>query len=382
MPRRLRVEADGGSRGNPGPAGYGAVVRDAETGELLREIAASIGKATNNVAEYRGLLAGLAAARELDPSSVEVAMDSKLVVEQMSGRWKVKHPDMRELAAEAAALVRSLPSVSFRHIPREQNSHADRLANEAMDAAARGLEWTPSVAAAPAPAAPAPSSASVAGGRGATGWSAPAGPPTTTWLLRHGQTSLSVEKRFSGTGDPDLNELGVAQAQATAVRIAAAGGIDAVVSSPLKRAFATAAAAADALGLEVMVEDDLRETDFGDWEGYTFAEIRRRWPDEMAAWMASPDVAPPGGESFTATATRVLAARDRVVSTFPGQSVLLVSPVTPIKTLVRAALDAPPVALYRLYLDLACLSVVDWQAGGAGVVRLFNDTSHLAGLLA
>ena len=108
MPRRLRVEADGGSRGNPGPAGYGAVVRDAETGELLREIAASIGKATNNVAEYRGLLAGLAAARELDPSSVEVAMDSKLVVEQMSGRWKVKHPDMRELAAEAAALVRAL----------------------------------------------------------------------------------------------------------------------------------------------------------------------------------------------------------------------------------------------------------------------------------
>ncbi|OUC83331.1 reverse transcriptase-like protein, partial [Streptomyces swartbergensis] len=142
--REFIVEADGGSRGNPGPAGYGAVVSDAATGETLREAAEYIGVATNNVAEYRGLLAGLRAAHELDPAAtVHVRMDSKLVVEQMSGRWKIKHPDMKPLAADAA---RILPPgrVTYEWIPRERNKHADRLANEAMDAGARGEQWSAS----------------------------------------------------------------------------------------------------------------------------------------------------------------------------------------------------------------------------------------------
>src|SRR4051812_8781843 len=144
MSRKLIVEADGGSRGNPGPAGFGAVVRDAETGEGLRSVARALGTATNNVAEYEGLLAGLRAACELDPhADVEVRMDSKLVVEQMSGNWKVKHEGLRPLASEAAALVRSLGKVRFSWIPREQNRAADRLANEAMDDAAAGREWAP-----------------------------------------------------------------------------------------------------------------------------------------------------------------------------------------------------------------------------------------------
>src|SRR5436190_17145107 len=141
MPLRVVIEADGGSRGNPGPAGYGALVRDADTGEVLREVAAGIGVASNNVAEYRGLLAGLQAALDLGAGEVEVRMDSLLVVNQMSGLWKVKHEAMRPLAAEAAALVRQLGRVSFVHVPRERNKHADRLANEAMDAAAAGREW-------------------------------------------------------------------------------------------------------------------------------------------------------------------------------------------------------------------------------------------------
>src|SRR3954470_20001183 len=116
MGRRLVVEADGGSRGNPGPRGYGALVRDAATGEVLAEVAEGIGRASNNVAEYRGLLAGLRAAAEVpDVESVEVRMDSKLVVEQMSGRWQVKHPDMRVLRREAAELVAALPVVTFTH---------------------------------------------------------------------------------------------------------------------------------------------------------------------------------------------------------------------------------------------------------------------------
>ncbi|MEV6882728.1 reverse transcriptase-like protein, partial [Streptomyces sp. NPDC051135] len=142
--REFVVEADGGSRGNPGPAGYGAVVLDPVTGETLVEAAEYLGVVTNNVAEYRGLLAGLRAARELDPdAAVHVRMDSKLVVEQMSGRWKIKHPDMKPLATEAA---RVFPPgrVTYEWIPRAENKHADRLANEAMDAGARGEQWLPS----------------------------------------------------------------------------------------------------------------------------------------------------------------------------------------------------------------------------------------------
>ena len=138
MTRRLVVEADGGSRGNPGPAGYGAVVRDATTGEVLAEVSESIGRATNNVAEYSGLIAGLRAAAAIARGAdVEVRMDSKLVVEQMSGRWQIKHPDMRPLAATARETARALGRVSYTWVPRSRNAHADRLANQAMDAAAK-----------------------------------------------------------------------------------------------------------------------------------------------------------------------------------------------------------------------------------------------------
>lgn len=124
--RSFVVEADGGSRGNPGPAGYGAVVIDAASGETLAETAEYIGVATNNVAEYKGLVAGLKAAHALDPDAmVRVRMDSKLVVEQMSGRWKIKHPDMKPLAAEAGRVFPAA-SVSYEWIPRERNKHADR----------------------------------------------------------------------------------------------------------------------------------------------------------------------------------------------------------------------------------------------------------------
>lgn len=136
MTRELIVEADGGSRGNPGPSGSGAVVIDAATGEILAEIGIWGGVASNNVAEYRGMIAGVRRAIELDPDAVlTVRMDSKLVVEQMSGRWKIKHPDMAELAAEARQVLAGTP-VRFEWVPRLQNSRADRLANRAMDAGA------------------------------------------------------------------------------------------------------------------------------------------------------------------------------------------------------------------------------------------------------
>ncbi|RZB16311.1 bifunctional RNase H/acid phosphatase [Streptomyces sp. F001] len=494
------VEADGGSRGNPGPAGYGAVVIDAATGRTLAEAAEYLGTTTNNVAEYRGLLAGLRAAHALDPTArVHVRMDSKLVVEQMSGRWKIKHPDMKPLAMEAG---RVFPPgrVTYEWIPREQNKRADRLANEAMDAGARGEQWTPSTVAQPAvpepsgpagdatagaarvraalaersaaspgegargsgdaraDAAPAERSAAspaegargsgdvkagadaraalaersaaspaegargsgdvkadadaraapaersaaspVEGARGSgsakadadvraaravatptVGWGAPdLGTPATFVLLRHGETPLTPQKRFSGSGgtDPSLSDAGREQAERVAAALARRGTIQEIVASPLARTRETAGVVAARLGLDVSIDDGLRETDFGAWEGLTFAEVHERYPDDLSAWLASPDAEPTGGgESFAATATRIAATRDKLVAAYAGRTVLLVTHVTPIKTFVRLALGAPPESLFRMELSAASLSVVAYYADGNASVRLLNDTSHL-----
>jgi probable phosphoglycerate mutase len=377
--RRLLIEADGGSRGNPGPAGYGAVVRDADTGQVLAERAAGLGTATNNVAEYGGLIAGLTAALELDPAEVEVRMDSKLVVEQMSGRWQVKHPSMKPLAREAASLIAQLPAVRFTWIPREKNKHADRLANAAMDAAAKGQVWSADPAEewlAQHDATPSAPEAPAAPNR-LSGWQEAPVPPTTTLLLRHGQTVLSVEKRFSGVGDQALTEIGRAQAAAAAVRLAGSGAV-AVVASPVRRARETAQVVAAALGVEPVFDEGFRETDFGDWEGYTFGEVRDKWPRELDAWLASTAVAPPFGESFDQTAIRVRQARDRLLASYGGQTVVVVSHVSPIKTLLRMALDAPPSSLYRMHLDLAALNEIQWFSDGPAVVHSLNDTGHLS----
>ncbi|WP_326676994.1 bifunctional RNase H/acid phosphatase [Streptomyces sp. NBC_01237] len=443
--RRLVMEADGGSRGNPGPAGYGAVVIDPVTGETLAEAAEYIGVATNNVAEYRGLIAGLEAAKALFPDapdgSVQVAvrMDSKLVVEQMSGRWKIKHPDMKPLAARAAKILPAA-SVTYEWIPRAQNKHADRLANEAMDAGGRGERWEPSSSTADldtprtrgpvdppeasgppgdAAAGAAKARAALAGARAQApagtartpagsartpaaqppaatartaarptratpqvGWGvAPdLGEPATFVLLRHGETALTPEKRFSGSGgtDPELSATGRDQAARAAEHFAARSTVQEIVSSPLRRCRETAAAVAARLGLEVRVEDGLRETDFGAWEGLTFAEVRERHGEDLTTWLSSPEAAPTGGgESFIEVADRVAAARDGLIARHAGRTVLVVTHVTPIKTLIRLALEAPPQSMFRMELSAASISTVAYYGDGNASVRLLNDTSHL-----
>jgi probable phosphoglycerate mutase len=209
------------------------------------------------------------------------------------------------------------------------------------------------------------------------GWDDPAAVPTTTVLLRHGDTRLSPEHRFSGLHDLPLSASGIRQAQAAACRLAAGAPIDAVVSSPMQRAVDTAVIAAAELGLTAVIDDDLRETDFGDWDGMTLAEIQQRWPAAAAAWRRDPGQAPPDGESFADTAHRVNRVCDRLLRDHGGQTVLVVSHVTPIKILLCRALGAPLSTLYRLYLGSACINEIQWYDRGFAAVHCVNDTSHL-----
>jgi probable phosphoglycerate mutase len=213
--------------------------------------------------------------------------------------------------------------------------------------------------------------------RARTSWLPASGTPTVTILLRHGQTRMSVEKRYAGTSDVPLTVTGLRQADAAAKRLAGAG-LDVIVTSPLLRARQTAAAVASLGGADVVVDEGFRETDFGDWEGLTFAEVRDRWPAEMAAWLADPAVAPPAGESLSAVRDRVCEGLARVLAAYQERRVLIVSHVTPIKTLIALAVLAPSAALYRMHLDVAALSEIDWYADGPAVLRSFNDTAHLA----
>jgi len=204
--------------------------------------------------------------------------------------------------------------------------------------------------------------------------------PTTLVLLRHGETPLTPQKRFSGSGgsDPGLSETGRHQAERVAAALAAQGTVQAIVSSPLARCRETAHHVAARLGLDVQTENGLRETHFGSWEGLTFAEVRERHADDMNAWLASPDAEPTGGgESFGTVTRRVTGARDTLLAAHAGHTVLLVSHVTPIKTLVRLALGAPPESLFRMELSAASLSEVAYYADGNASVRRLNDTSAL-----
>src|ERR1700758_632758 len=209
------------------------------------------------------------------------------------------------------------------------------------------------------------------------GWDNPTADPTTTILLRHGDTRLSPEHRFSGLRDLPLSAIGIRQAQAAACRLANGTPIDAVVSSPLQRAVATAAIAAGELGLTSVIDGDLRETDFGDWGGVTLAEIQQRGAAAAAAWRRDPEQAPTGGESFAETADRVNRACDRLLRNHGGQTVLVVSHITPIKILLCRALGVPLDTLYRLYLGSACINEIRWHDHGFAAVHCVNDTSHL-----
>ncbi len=364
--RLVIVEADGGSRGNPGPAAYGALLKDAETGEVIAEVGERIGTATNNVAEYRGLIAGLELAAEHAPEAeIEVRMDSKLVVEQMAGRWKIKHPSMKPLAVEANGLAPI--GTTFTWVPRAENAHADRLANEALDGLrdATGPLDTGGRAASDQSRPRADTRAEPETPK--RGWGPP-GKPTTLVLVRHGVTDATKQKLFSGglaSSNPPLNDEGRAQARATGEWLAPLSGtFDVLISSPVRRTRETAEILSQFFDLAIEEEHGIAEMEFGTWDGMSFTEVHEKWPDELGSWLGDLESAPHGGESFRAVEKRVLEGRDRMVSSYAGQTVVVVSHVTPIKTLVADALGAPLDAVYRMELAPASVSVISYFKGG------------------
>ena len=339
-------------------------------------------KSTNNVAEYYGLVRGLEACREVGATHVDVFMDSQLVVEQMTGRWKIKHPDMQKLAREARDLAGQFEKVTYTWVPRAKNKKADELSNAAMDAAARGdapgiVEGT-GVWVGEKRGEPEDVEKQTHQTASPAHWAGADAPRTRFILLRHGQTQHSAEQRFSGAAEPELTDTGRDQARRAANALRGFGRIDAIVASPQARAQGTARIAAGALGLDVVVEEGLREIDFGDFEGLTRDEAVSRDKAAFDEWQSSPNNAPPGGESLTALHRRVSRTRSKLQERYEGQTVLVVTHMTPVKSFLRQALGAGPELFKHLFLDLASISVVDYY-GDFGVVRCVNDVAHHRG---
>ena len=359
MARHFKLTADGGSRGNPGPAGYGAVV--SEGGKIVAELFDVIGVATNNVAEYNGLLAGLSHIHQLDAqATVEVAMDSKLVVEQMSGRWQIKHADMRELAKQCRdAHPASL--VTYSWIPRDENSHADRLANKALDGDSAHK---------PAP---------VIQQNFLTDRLRSAEFPTFIYFVRHGETILTPERKFSGTGtlDPELMQEGLDQAELVAKECAKLGA-EVLISSPLKRTRQTAEAIARTTGLDIIFDEAWYELSFGTWDGKAIEEVREQEPDEYQAWLNSSSYAPPGGESYDEASIRIEEALEKLVAEYPGKKIIVVTHNGVIKTAAKIAVGAPSDAVFHMDATPCSISSISiWPSDGLRALRSFNERGHL-----
>jgi broad specificity phosphatase PhoE/ribonuclease HI len=358
MARNFRLTADGGSRGNPGPAGYGAVVT--ENGKIIAELYDVIGVATNNVAEYSGLLAGLTHIHQLDAeATVEVAMDSKLVVEQMSGRWQIKHADMRVLAKQCRD-AHNPSLITYSWIPRDENSHADRLANKALDGGAANEPIA------------------VRQENFLTDRLRSKEVPTTIYFVRHGETILTPTRKFSGTGalDPELTADGLAQAERVAAEVAKLEP-EVLISSPLKRARQTADAISRATGLNVIDDTDWYELSFGSWDGKSIEEVKAETPEDYQAWVNSSSYRPGGGESYDEAAERIDAAMEKVLSQYPGQKVVVVTHNGVIKSAANLAIGGPNDGVFHMDATPCSISSISlWPSDGLRALRSFNERGH------
>ena len=357
MGREFLVRADGGARGNPGAAAFGAVVY--ENGKVIKEIFETIGIASNNVAEYRGLIAGLNAVHSLDPNGhILVEMDSKLVIEQMSGNWKIKHPDMRTLAKQARD-IHDPKLIKYKWIPRGENSAADALVNQALDGEV---------------AKSTPHRVNFLTERFQT-----SDLPTTIYFVRHGETILTPQRRFSGIGEinPELTEIGQSQAQSVAEEIAKRKP-EFLIASPLRRTTQTAEAISRETGLKIDFDPIWLECNFGLWDGLTHAQVIEEYGEEYKRWTSSVAYAPPQGESYEEVTARVQHGLSNLVSEYPAKTVVVVTHNMTIRCMVATALGAPIESIFHMDVYPCSITTLNiWPSDGLIAVRTFSERGHL-----
>lgn len=359
----LIIKADGASRGNPGEASYGAVLFDGET--EIATTSAHLGVATNNFAEYSGVIAGLKLALNHDPKqSYLVQLDSKLVVEQLKGNWKVKSRDLMPMVSEASALASKL-SVSFEWIPREQNARADELANEALDKpVAKAIPDQPGSIRAPRVSSPG----------------------TEIIFVRHGHSSHTEKGLVSGGdgADPELSDLGQREAEATAELLAhppsswrLAMNRPLVIASPMLRTKQTAEAIARRLNAESVLDERIKEIFFGDWNGLSNEELFSKDPDLLASWRGSLDFRPPGGESIEDLVQRISSFVEQIRTSKPNRTVIVVSHMMPTRALTHQIIGGDESYLWSTSFAPASISAFRvWGSEQHELITL-NSCAHL-----
>jgi probable phosphoglycerate mutase len=349
------VYADGASRGNPGPASYGVSIVDS-AGNTIAEFGEQLGIRTNNYAEYQGVIAALRYLSTTEHRQITIRMDSKLVVEQLSGRWKVKSDDMRELVGEASRLLGPFEA-KLEWIPREQNFRADQMANQALDGG--DFQTVPSsieLSAVQPRSIRAPRQHIE---------------PLTLVLVRHGHTAATERDLIAGgTGnDPVLSELGEQDARAAAEAVGPLlefFGLSVpslVLHSPMLRTSQTASRIGTHIGVALQSDERLREISFGSWDGLEMTTLESEHPDSIANWRGSMSVRPPGGESILDLKDRVSSLVTDLVDRHAGQTVVLVSHMMPIRAITALSLPGAE-SIFWSY---------NFSPGGISILRFFGS---------
>lgn len=363
------VYCDGASRGNPGPASYGVSIVT-ENATVIAEFGEALGERTNNYAEYQGVIAALRYLSDTDYRDITIRMDSKLVIEQLSGRWKVKSEDMRELVSEASRLLGPF-NASLEWIPREQNSRADELANLALDGQLPEF---------------APAQIELAGVQPRS-IRAPrqTKEPVTLVLVRHGHTKMTERDLIAGGdgSDPELSELGELDAAA------AAGAIPRLLEyfklpqpakllhSPMVRTTQTAHRIGLELGLALEPEERLREIGFGSWNNHEMTTISSENPELVRSWQGSMSVKPDGGESIQDLVNRIEPLIATLTEDASGKTVVLVSHMMPVRTISALSAKGAQNLFWSTNFSPGSITIVRFFGTEFAEQFVINSCQHL-----
>jgi probable phosphoglycerate mutase len=365
----IYVYCDGASRGNPGPASYGVHIED-QAGTTIAEFGKGLGHQTNNYAEYQGVIAALRFLTSTQYRLVTIRLDSKLVVEQLSGRWKVKSPEIRELVFEASELLGAFDA-TLQWIPRDKNSIADAMANQALDDGDFQNEEAPLPLSTIQPR-------SIRAPRQQI-------EPTTIVAVRHGSTASTAAHMISGGDgeDPELNDKGLNEAQSASAAIAplldffSLPPATTLIHSPMKRTIQTADAISGALGLDLVSDERLREIAFGEWDGRSMSDMEMDSSTEITKWRSSASQKPPGGESILELGSRVEDLVSEVVAGNRGKTVVLVTHMMPSRAIAKLAQRSAEATYWNVNFSPCGISV--YRFFGTGLVETFtvNSCAHL-----